>query len=75
MYKLVYISSENYADAKGNTRTVTHKELFWVRMCDVRVGLRIKNMSDVVRKEIHGIFETKNPTKDQIEKSKRKRIG
>ena len=75
MYKLVYISPEKYADAKGNTRTVTHKELFWVRMCDVQLGLGIKNMSDLVRKEIHGIFATKNPTKDQIEKYKRKRIG
>ena len=44
-------------------------------MCDVKVGLGIKNMSDLVRKEIYGIFETKNPTKDQIEKYKRKRIG
>ena len=44
-------------------------------MCDVKVGLGIKNMSDLVRKEIYGIFETKNPTKDRIEKYKRKRIG
>ena len=28
-------------------------------------------MSDLVRKETHGIFETKNPTKDQISKYKR----
>ena len=27
-------------------------------------------MSDLVRKEIHGIFETKNRTKDQIRKCK-----
>ena len=28
-------------------------------MNDVRNGLGIKNVSDLVRKEIHGIFETK----------------
>ena len=30
-------------------------------------------MSDLVRKEIHGTFETKNPTKDQIREYKRPR--
>ena len=33
-------------------------------MDDVQEGLGIKNISDLVRKEIHGIFETKNPTKE-----------
>ena len=40
-------------------------------MNDVQNGLGVKNMSDLVRKEIHGIFETKNPTKDQVKKYKR----
>ena len=35
-------------------------------MHDVQEGLCIKNISDLERNEIHGIFETKNPTKDQI---------
>ena len=70
-------SVEKYADAKGNTRTVAHKELFWIRMCDVQVGLGIQNVSDLVRKEIHGIFETKNLKKRLNQKAlkKRKRIG
>ena len=38
-------------------------------MNDVRNGLGIKNVSDLVRKEIHGIFETKNTTKDQVKNS------
>ena len=41
-------------------------------MNDVRNGLGIKNVSDLVRKEIHGIFETKNTTKDQVKKYKRR---
>ena len=39
------------------------RRLFWVRMHDVQDGLGVKNMSDLVRREIHGIFKTKNPTK------------
>ena len=41
-------------------------------MNDVQNGLGVKNMSDLVRKEIHGIFETKNPTKTQVKKYKRR---
>ena len=35
-------------------------------------GLGVKNMSDLVRNETHGIFEAKNFTKDQIRKCKRR---
>ena len=34
-------------------------------------GLALKNISDLVRKEIQGIFETKYPTKEQIKKYKK----
>ena len=40
-------------------------------MIDVQNGLGEKNISDLVRKEIHGIFETKNPTEEQVKKYKR----
>ena len=40
-------------------------------MIDVQNGLGIKNISDLVRKEIHGIFETKNPTQKQIRRYQR----
>ena len=64
-------SAETYADAKVHTITMGKRRLFWVRINDVQDGLGIKNISDLVRKEIHGIFETKSPTKDQIRKYKR----
>ena len=41
------------------------------RVYDVQEAIGVENMSDVVRKEIRGIFKTKNPTKDQIRKYKR----
>ena len=39
-------------------------------MIDVERALGIKKMSDIVKKEMHGIFETKNPTEEQIKKCK-----
>ena len=35
-------------------------------MIDVQNGLGIKNVSGIVRKEIQGIYETKNPTEGQV---------
>ena len=35
-------------------------------MKGVGSGMGVKNISDSVLKEIHGICETKNPTKEQI---------
>ena len=68
---MVDISAENFQNALVYTITVGNRELFWVRMIDVQKGLGVKNMSDLVRKEIHGIFETKTPTEEQIRKYKR----
>ena len=63
------ISVENYRNAV-HTITIGNRELFWVRMHDVQKGLGIKNISDLVRKEIHGIFENNNATKDQLKSIK-----
>ena len=38
----------------------------WLKMHDMQIELGVKNMSDLVRKEIYGIFNTKNHTKEQI---------
>ena len=39
-------------------------------MKDVGSGIGIKNKSDLVLKEIYGICETKNPTKEQVNEYK-----
>ena len=39
-------------------------------MKDVGSGMGVKNTSDLVLKEIHGILKTKNPTKEQINEYK-----
>ena len=46
---------------------MSNKKLFWARMYDVQEGIGV----NLARKEIWGIFRTKNPTKDQIRKYKR----
>ena len=35
-------------------------------MKDVGRGMSVKNISDLVLKEIYGICETKNPTKNKL---------
>ena len=56
---MVVITVEAYKNAQVHTITVKNKELFWVKMIDIQFGLKIKNIPDLVRREICGIFETK----------------
>ena len=70
---MIVVTVQKYNNAEVHTITVGNRELFWVRMIDEQKGLGIKNISDLVRKKICGIFETKNPTKKQIRKYKRSR--
>ena len=51
---------------------MSNKNLFWVRIFDIQEGIDVKNMFDLVRKEVHGIFRTKSRTKGQIRKYKRR---
>ena len=39
-------------------------------MKDVGSGMGLKNISDLVLKEIYGIFKTKNPTEKQVNEYK-----
>ena len=39
-------------------------------MKDIGSGIGVKNISDLVLKEIYGICETKNPTKKQVNEYK-----
>ena len=52
---MAVITVEAYKNAKVNTIIVKNKEIFWVKMIDVQDGLGLKNMSDLVRREICGI--------------------
>ena len=61
------ISTKGY-----DVRLLIEKEtgIIWVSMKNVQDGLGVQNISDLVLKEIYGIYKTKNLTKEQIKKYK-----
>ena len=70
MYKMYLISAEGYENANVEFLAIKTTSEIWVNMKDVGSGMGVKNISDLVLKEIHGVLKTKNPTKEQINKYK-----
>ena len=56
------ISAEGYKNAKVYVKVGRETNEIWVSMKDVGNGIGVKNISDLLLKEIYGICETKNPT-------------
>ena len=50
--------------------TIKINNEIWVSMKDVGSAVGVKNISDLVLKEIYGICETKNPSKEQVNEYK-----
>ena len=69
--RMLDINAKNYINAGVHVSETTNRTYFWVRMCDVKNGIAVENMSDLVEKELQGIFGTKNPIEKQIRKYKR----
>ena len=63
------ISAEGYKNANPAFLTIKTTEV-WVSMKDVGNGIGVKSISDLVLKEIYGICETKNPSKEQVNEYK-----
>ena len=63
MYKMYLILADRYKNAKVDFSTIKTTGEIWVGMKDVGGGMGVKNISDLILKEIYGICETKNPTK------------
>ena len=59
-YKMYLISAERYKNAGVECLKIRETDELWVNMKNVGVGLGVKNISDLVLKEIHGIYEKKN---------------
>ena len=58
-----------FTNASVHTITIENKKFsFGGGMVDAQKGLGLKNMPDLVKKEICGVFETKNPTERTKEK-------
>ena len=64
------ISAEGYKNANVKFLTIKTTSEIWINMKDVGSGMGVKNISDLVLKEIYGICETKNPTKNQVNENK-----
>ena len=66
MYKMYLISAEGCENSNVEFLTIKTTNEIWVNMKDVGSGIGVKNISDLVFKEIYGICETKNPTKNKL---------
>ena len=68
MYKMYLISAGGYKNVVFCSFFLTIKTTsqIWVNMKDVGTGIGVKNISDLILKEIYSICETKNPTKEQV---------
>ena len=64
------ISAEGYKNANVEFLTIKATSEIWVNMKDVGSGIGVKNIFDLVLKEIYGICEKKNPTKKQVNEYK-----
>ena len=60
MYKMYLISAEGYKNAGVHILRVRKTGKIWASMKNVQDVLGVKNMSDVILKEIYGIYETKD---------------
>ena len=70
MYKMYLISAEGYKNANVEFLAIKTTSEIWLNMKDVGSDIDVKNLSDLVLKEIYGISETKNPTKKQVNEYK-----
>ena len=64
------ISAEGYKNANVAFLTIKTTNEIWVSMKDIGNSIGVKNISDLVLKEIYGICETKNPWKEQVNEHK-----
>ena len=64
------ISAERYKNAKVDFLKIKTTSEIWVSMKDIGSGLGVKNICDLVLKEIYGVCETKNLTKEQVNEYK-----
>ena len=70
VYKMNLISAEGYKNAEVDAKIIRKTGETWVSMKDVKSGMGVKNICDLVLKELRGVLKTKIPTKQQISKYK-----
>ena len=63
MYKMYSTSVERYKNANVDFLTIKTTSKIWVNMKDLGSSMGVKNIADLVLKEIYGICETKKSYK------------
>ena len=67
------VTTETFAKNCVHTMKVNktdNKSVLWIKMIDIQKKLDVKNIDDLVDKEIKGKFKTNNLTDKQIQKYK-----
>ena len=64
------ISAEGYTNAKVHFLKIEETDELWIKIKDFGDGLGVKNISDLVLKEIYGIYEKRKLTKEEIKNYK-----
>ena len=64
------ILGEGYKNAGVDLLIIKKSGGIWTKMKDIQNGLGVQNISDLVLKEIYGIYKTKGLTKEQIKRYK-----
>ena len=70
IHKMNLISANGYKNAKVNFFKKRKTDELWISMKDVGDGLGVKNISELVLKEIYGIYGKKKLTKEEIKRYK-----
>ena len=70
MYKMYLISPDGYKNANVEFLMIKTTSEIWLSIKDVGSGMGVKNISHLVLKEMYGICETKNPSKEQFNEYK-----
>ena len=64
------ISAEGYKNAEVDLLIIKKTGEMRTKMKHIQNGLGVQNISDLVLKEIYGIYKTKSLTKEQIKRYK-----
>ena len=70
IYIMYLVSSQGYINAGVDVLKIRKTGEIWPNMKDIESGLRVTNISDLVMKEIRGIYEKKELTKEEIKNYK-----
>ena len=70
MYKMYLISAKGYKNVEVDAKIVRRTGEISGSMKDVGSGMGVKNIYDLILKELYGIYDTKNLTKEQIKNAK-----